>query len=60
MRKENSKYVERDGPIRDGCPEASQTCPRGTYLAFDGQDCECRSTQEVPPGKDRSTPPDQP
>ena len=50
MRKENSKYVERDGPIRDGCPEASQTCPGGTYLAFDGQDCECRSTQEVPPG----------
>ena len=49
MRKENSKYVERDGPIRDGCPEASQTCPEKTYLAFDGQDCECRSVPEVPP-----------
>jgi len=50
MRKENSKYVERDGPIRDGCPEASQTCQAGTRLAFDGQDCECRSTLEVPLG----------
>ena len=50
MRKENSKYVERDGPIIDGCPEASQTCQPGTYLAFDTHACECRSTLEVPQG----------
>ena len=48
MRKENSKYVERDGPIRDGCPEASQTCQPGYWLAFDGQGCECRTVPEVP------------
>ncbi len=60
MRKENSKYVERDGPIRDGCPEASQTCPPGTYLAFDGQDCECRTVPEVPSNGRLFDPPGQP
>ena len=60
MRKENSKYVERDGPIRDGCPEASQTCQPGYWLAFDGQACECRTVPEVPSNGRLFDPPGQP
>ena len=46
MRKENSKYVERDGPIRDN-EKCSMTCAEyaegGASLNFyfDGEDCEC-------------------
>ena len=46
MRKEKSKYVERDGPIRDN-DKCSMTCAEyaegGASLNFyfDGEDCEC-------------------
>ncbi len=46
MRKENSKYVERDGPIRDN-DKCNMTCAEyaegGAPLSFyfDGQVCEC-------------------
>ena len=46
MRKENSKYVERDGPIRDN-DKCSMTCAEyseegaSSKFHFDGQVCEC-------------------